>query len=84
MQNLNQLEALELAEFRVFQVSLTEIERTAHGPDILRDADALALLRSWLSGSRSEALTKSSGDWPAIFGGTTGAASVRTSRLRAH
>jgi endonuclease G len=36
-QNLNQLEALELDEFRVFQVAVTEIEERAH----VRFANAL-------------------------------------------
>ncbi|MBF6467091.1 DNA/RNA non-specific endonuclease [Nocardia beijingensis] len=40
-QNLDQLEALDLDEFRVFQVPLTEIEQRArfHFPQALRDAD---------------------------------------------
>lgn len=44
-QNLNQLEALELDEFRVFQTSLTDIEeRTGlRFPDIMRDADTVAV-----------------------------------------
>ncbi|MFD7445921.1 DNA/RNA non-specific endonuclease [Streptomyces sp. NPDC059909] len=44
-QNLNQLEALELDEFRVFQVNLNEIEERGHlrFPAALRKADTLAL-----------------------------------------
>jgi endonuclease G len=44
-QNLNQLEALDLDEFRVFQMSLTEIEeRTGlRFPDVLRASDDLAV-----------------------------------------
>ena len=44
-QNLDQLEALELDEFRVFQTSLAELEaRTGLTfPDVLRDADTLAV-----------------------------------------
>jgi endonuclease G len=40
-QGLEQLEALELDEFRVFQVPLTEIEQRAllSFPQVLRDAD---------------------------------------------
>ncbi|WP_247048723.1 DNA/RNA non-specific endonuclease [Arthrobacter rhizosphaerae] len=40
-QNLNQIEALELDEFRVFQVAVTEIEERTDlsFPDKLRDAD---------------------------------------------
>ncbi|MGY2122391.1 DNA/RNA non-specific endonuclease [Nocardia gipuzkoensis] len=40
-QHLEQLEALELDEFRVFQVALSEIEQRArfHFPQVLRDAD---------------------------------------------
>jgi endonuclease G, mitochondrial len=44
-QSLDQLEALELDEFRVFQTSLAELEaRTSLTfPDVLRDADTLAV-----------------------------------------
>jgi endonuclease G len=44
-QNLNQLEALELDEFRVFQVAVTEIEERAHlrFADELRTADTFAV-----------------------------------------
>jgi endonuclease G, mitochondrial len=44
-QNLDQLEALELDEFRVFQTSLAELEaRTGLAfPGVLRDADTLAV-----------------------------------------
>jgi endonuclease G, mitochondrial len=44
-QNLDQLEALELDEFRVFQTSLAELEaRTGLAfPRVLRDADTLAV-----------------------------------------
>jgi len=44
-QNLDQLEALELDEFRVFQTSLAELEaRTSLTfPSVLRDADTLAV-----------------------------------------
>jgi len=44
-QNLNQLEALELDEFRVFQTSLTEIEQRTglRFPDVIREADTLAV-----------------------------------------
>jgi endonuclease G len=47
-QNLDQLEALELDEFRVFQTSLPELEeRTGlRFPDVLRDADTLAVPES--------------------------------------
>ncbi|GJF30936.1 hypothetical protein KNE206_36360 [Kitasatospora sp. NE20-6] len=43
-QNLNQLEALELDEFRVFQVTLDELEERTHlrFPASLRHADTLA------------------------------------------
>jgi endonuclease G len=43
-QNLDQLEALELDEFRVFQVPVTQIEQRTklRFPDVLRDADTLA------------------------------------------
>ncbi|MGW0703741.1 DNA/RNA non-specific endonuclease, partial [Streptomyces sp. NPDC002867] len=44
-QNLNQLEALELDEFRVFQVNLNEIEERGHlrFPAPLRKADTLVV-----------------------------------------
>jgi endonuclease G, mitochondrial len=44
-QNLDQLEALELDEFRVFETSLAELEaRTGLSfPRVLRDADTLAV-----------------------------------------
>ena len=44
-QSLDQLEALELDEFRVFQTSLPELEQRTglHFPDVLRDADTLAV-----------------------------------------
>lgn len=44
-QNLNQLEALELDEFRVFQVAVTEVEERAHlrFADELRNADTFAV-----------------------------------------
>ena len=44
-QNLNQLEALELDEFRVFQVAVTEIEERAHlrFAEELRTADTFAV-----------------------------------------
>jgi endonuclease G len=44
-QNLNQLEALELDEFRVFQVNLSEIEERCRlrFPAVLRKADTLAV-----------------------------------------
>jgi endonuclease G len=44
-QNLNQPEALELDEFRVYQVSLTEIEeRTSlRFPEVMREADTVAV-----------------------------------------
>jgi endonuclease G len=44
-QNLDQLEALELDEFRVFQVAVTEIEERAHlrFADELRTADTFAV-----------------------------------------
>ncbi|MGW0704212.1 DNA/RNA non-specific endonuclease [Streptomyces sp. NPDC002867] len=47
-QNLNQLEALELDEFRVFQVNLSEIEERGHlrFPATLRKADTLVVLES--------------------------------------
>ena len=43
-QNLDQLEALELDEFRVFQVTLVEVEQRCHlrFPDELRAADGFA------------------------------------------
>jgi endonuclease G len=43
-QNLDQLEALELDEFRVFQLTLSEVEQRCHlrFPDELRDADGFA------------------------------------------
>ena len=43
-QNLNQLEALDLDEFRVFQVAVTEIEERAHlrFADEMRQADTFA------------------------------------------
>jgi len=52
-QDLNQLEALELDEFRVFQTSLPELEQRTglHFPDILRAADTLAVPES-LDGRR--------------------------------
>ncbi|MCC9711618.1 DNA/RNA non-specific endonuclease [Streptomyces sp. MNU76] len=47
-QNLNQFEALELDEFRVFQVSLSEIEERCHlrFPTALRTADTLSVPES--------------------------------------
>lgn len=47
-QDLDQLEALELDEFRVFQTSLPELEQRTglHFPDILRAADTLAVPES--------------------------------------
>ncbi|MEV5240818.1 DNA/RNA non-specific endonuclease [Streptomyces cinnamoneus] len=47
-QNLNQLEALELDEFRVYQVTLAEVEERGHlrFPDVLRKADTLAVPES--------------------------------------
>jgi endonuclease G len=44
-QGLDQLEALELDEFRVFQISVPELQaRTGlRFPDVLRDADTLAV-----------------------------------------
>jgi endonuclease G len=44
-QNLNQLEALELDEFRVFQVALSEVESRGRFrfPTALRRADTLAV-----------------------------------------
>jgi endonuclease G len=47
-QNLDQLEALELDEFRVFQTSLTDLEARTdlRFPDVLRQADTLVLPES--------------------------------------
>jgi endonuclease G len=47
-QNLDQLEALELDEFRVFQTSLTDLEARSdlRFPDVLRQADTLVLPES--------------------------------------
>ena len=47
-QNLDQIEALDLDEFRVFQVTLTEIEQRGQFrfPAALRDADTLAVPES--------------------------------------
>ncbi|MEU7137146.1 DNA/RNA non-specific endonuclease [Streptomyces sp. NPDC046261] len=47
-QNLNQVEALDLDEFRVFQVSLREVEERGHFrfPAVLRKADTLRVPES--------------------------------------
>lgn len=47
-QNFDQLEALELDEFRVFQTSLPELEQRTglQFPNVLRDADTLAVPES--------------------------------------
>ncbi|MBA2949673.1 hypothetical protein [Streptomyces himalayensis] len=44
-QNLNQLEALDLDEFRVYQVALSEVESRGRFrfPAVLRKADTLAV-----------------------------------------